>query len=81
MLEEIPFEEWEWFVRHAMVHYPAEAQMFLESIALNHFDDGWRFNAARILIEGGRMDDTLRSRLAEREAADADFMERLEPIG
>ena len=77
-LEEVPFEEWEGFTQFAMIYHPEEAVEFLQKIALNHHDDGWRFNAARLLIEGCQMDVTLRSTLVENESGDADFVALLE---
>lgn len=79
-LEGVPFDEWEGFAQHAMIDRPDEASVFLQAIALNHHDDGWRFNAARILVDGGRLDDSLRSVIAEREATDADFLALLKQV-
>ena len=73
-LETIPFEEWERFAEYAMVHHPAEAIEFLRMVSLNHHDDGWRFNAARLLIEGGMLDESLRLSLIEKEKLDPDFL-------
>lgn len=76
-LHDVPFEEWERFALYAIAEHPDEARGFLQAVALNHHDDGWRFNAARILIEGGSMKESIRAALMKREAGDADFMELL----
>jgi hypothetical protein len=78
-LHDVPFEEWEYFVLYATAEHPDEASVFLQAVALNHHDDGWRFNAARLLIEGGLMKESIRTALMQREAGDADFLELLTP--
>jgi hypothetical protein len=77
-LDEVSFEEWDNFSQYAMAAHPAEATAFLEAVATYHHEDGWRFNAARILIENDQMNDSLRMRLIENEAQDPDFMELLD---
>jgi hypothetical protein len=78
-LNGIPFEEWEQYVMYAMRKHSQEALDFLKAVALNHHEAGWRYNAARILLEDGQMDERLRSILIKQEAEDAAFMKLLIP--
>ena len=55
-LERIPFEEWIGFVEYGLANHPAEAGGFLRFVALNHYDDGWRFNAVQQLIGSNLID-------------------------
>lgn len=77
-LDKVPFDEWDRFSQYAMSAHPEEATAFLAAVSTCHHEDGWRFNAARILIESERMDDSLRRLLREREAQDPDFAELLD---
>lgn len=52
-LEQIAFDEWERFVQYALSHVPREALEFLEYVARNHHDSGWRYNAVHILLHEG----------------------------
>jgi hypothetical protein len=58
-LEGIAFEEWEAFVEYALVHHREEAVQLLEVIAIDHYDDGWRYNAIRWLSECGTLTSSL----------------------
>jgi len=58
-LEGIAFDEWEAFVEYALVHHREEAVQMLETIAVNHIDDGWRYNAIRLLWECGNLNEAL----------------------
>jgi len=49
-IERIAYEEWLSFVQYGLENHPSEAIDFLRFIALNHPDDGWRFNAVQQLI-------------------------------
>jgi hypothetical protein len=60
-LDDVPFEEWEAYVRYALLHHREEAVSLLETVARAHYDSGWRFNAIRLLEEA----DLLRSRFRE----------------
>jgi hypothetical protein len=66
-LEGIAFEEWEAFVEYALVHHNHEAVQMLDTIALYHFDDGWRYNAIRILAECGEFSNVLAQKIRARE--------------
>jgi hypothetical protein len=67
VLESVPFEEWQSFVGHAVHNQQREATNFLRWVAQWHFDDGWRFNAIRVLEESDLLDDELRNELLRRE--------------
>jgi hypothetical protein len=69
-LENIAFEEWERFVRWALEHHPEEGVSFLIWVARYHHDDGWVYNAARILEEVSLMPSELRAELLGRPDAD-----------
>jgi hypothetical protein len=58
-LEGVAFEEWEAFVGYALGHHGDEAVRFLEVVAMDHFDDGWRYNAVRWLSECGALSPAL----------------------
>jgi hypothetical protein len=60
-LDDVPFEEWEAYVRYAMLHHREEAVSMLEIAAKGHYDSGWRYNAIRLLKEA----DLLRSEFCE----------------
>ncbi len=61
------FEEWESFVKYSIVHHHQEAVQMLETIAIQHHDDGWRFNAIRLLSESDVLTENLKDRIKERE--------------
>jgi hypothetical protein len=65
-LEDIAFEEWEAYVRWALGHHPEEGVSFLVWVARHHYDDGWVYNATRILDEVGLMPPELRAELLGR---------------
>jgi hypothetical protein len=58
-LEGIAFDEWEAFVEYALVHHHEEAVQMLETIAVNHIDDGWRYNATWLLWECSDLNESL----------------------
>jgi len=76
-LESIAFEEWEACVEYALVHHHREAVQTLETIAVQHYDDGWRYNAVRILSECGELGSTIVERVRATEQ-DAEVLELLE---
>ena len=53
ILDAVPFDEWEAACTHCLAAYPREGHSFLAFIAANHLDDGWRFNAIRLLAAEG----------------------------
>ena len=75
-MEEMAFEECEAFLYYALDHDRAQAVSFLEWIALQHNDDGWVYNAARILAEARMLSDDIRRELLARE--DTDLRELLD---
>lgn len=78
LLRDVPFEEWDGFVEYAVSHHTREAVAFLRRVALDHHDGGWRFNAARWLVETGHLDESLRVLLRAREAHDPEFLALLD---
>jgi hypothetical protein len=58
---------------------PDRATTLLRGIAASHFDDGWRYNAVRILDERGELDAALASELRTREN-DPETLELLNEI-
>lgn len=66
-LEEAPFEEWEAAVHTLACRKPAALRSMLHVIASSHPDDGWRYNAIRLLAEYGALDDVRIQGLLERE--------------
>jgi Restriction endonuclease len=66
-LEAVAFEEWEAAILAIFSRMPDRATTLLRGIAASHFDDGWRYNAVRILDERGEMDAALASELRTRE--------------
>ena len=69
-LEGVPFEEWERYVWWALQHHPDEGISFLVWVARYHHDEGWIYNAVRILEEEGLMPPELRAELLVRPDAD-----------
>jgi hypothetical protein len=65
-LETVAFEEWDAFFNYMMERRRESAATILECIATSHDDDGWVFNAARILDEHGSLSGPLRRRLLHR---------------
>ncbi|HEX8691308.1 MAG TPA: hypothetical protein VF746_02610 [Longimicrobium sp.] len=63
----LPFEEWEAVISFGMHNYRQEARSFLCAIALEHWDDAWRFNAVRLLNEFGSLDNDFARALIQRE--------------
>jgi hypothetical protein len=58
-MEGLPFEEWESVVRSLANSKPAAASRMLDAIARSHPDDGWRYNAVRLLHELGAITQDL----------------------
>lgn len=69
-MEEMAFEECEAFLYYALDHDRSQAISFLEWIVLHQFDDGWVYNAARILDEAGALSDSIRRELLARDDDD-----------
>lgn len=73
-LEQIPFEEWQRFVYHALSQAPHETLEFLDYVARNHHDSGWRYNAVQVLLRERLLDtstaDHLRKTELDREILD-----------
>lgn len=67
-LEGVPYEEWLSFVAYAVQNRPSEAEHFLRWVAVEHYDDGWRYNAAEHLALMGRLDDATRAAVIRQEA-------------
>lgn len=65
-LENIPYEEWLSFVGYAIANRPSEAERFLKWVAVEHHDDGWRYNAAQQLAFMDCLDDTTRQAVIRR---------------
>jgi hypothetical protein len=66
-LEGIPFEEWLGFVNYGLANHPSEATNFLRFVALNHHDDGWRFNAVHQLIVSNSLSQLDAERILSQE--------------
>lgn len=75
-LEAVAFEEWDAFFEHAMDQRAQETVRILEFIATTHHDEGWVFNAARILLEHNALHGHVRRRLLH--TRDPDILELLE---
>lgn len=54
-LEDVAFEEWEAFASYAIANYRSEAVSLLVFIASEHPDEGWRYNAVRLLLATGHL--------------------------
>lgn len=78
-LEPVAFDEWEAFMEHALRHQRADAIGLLHTIASEHYDDGWRFNAIRHLIDSGSLDKRSAEKLLSRET-DPEVREILEDV-
>lgn len=77
--EKLPFEEWEnTFENYARLN-ANKCRGILRAIAQLHWDDGWRFNAIRLLSESGWIDETFCAFLLESET-DPDTRELLESV-
>jgi hypothetical protein len=66
-LDGVPFEEWEAYVRYALLHHREEAISLLETVAQAHYDSGWRFNAIRLLQEADLLRSEFREQLEQHE--------------
>jgi hypothetical protein len=64
-LEDVAFEEWEAFASYAIANYRSEAVSLLVFIASEHHDEGWRYNAVRLLLDTGHLPLNLRNRLLQ----------------
>jgi hypothetical protein len=78
-VEELPFEEWEGTFKNYAQMNADKSRMILRAIAQLHWDDGWRFNAIRLLAEYGWIDESFRVFLLESEN-DPDTRDLLEGI-
>jgi len=72
-MEELPFEEWDCAIRTLVRLKPASTATMLDTIAQFHPDDGWRYNAVRLLDEVGALDRDRVDELLEQEI-DADTL-------
>ena len=68
-LDGVPFEEWETVIRVLAGRKPAAIGSMLYSIAGSHPEDGWRYNAIRLLEDYGALDDV---RIEELVCGEAD---------
>lgn len=67
----VPFEEWDSFVAYALAHHQCEAVFLLQTIAADHFEGGWRFNAIQHLLESNSLgQQEIKSLLATEEDSD-----------
>jgi hypothetical protein len=78
-VEELPFEEWEDTFETFARLSANKCQDILRAIAQLHWDDGWRFNAIRLLGKFGWIDETFCAFLFGSET-DADTRELLESV-
>lgn len=67
ILEGVPFEEWEALAGVALREHAAEGRLLLEWVCRFHEDDGWRYNAARLLGEAGMLGSYIRAIVMEKE--------------
>lgn len=67
-VERLPFEAWENTFENFARLNAEKCHGILRAIAQLHWDDGWRFNAIRLLSEFGWVDETFRAFLLESEA-------------
>ena len=79
-LERIPFEEWLCFVSYGLANHPAEATNFLRFVAVNHHDDGWRFNAVQQLIASNSLGEADAEAIRAQES-DSETIELLRAHG
>ena len=66
-LDGVPFEEWEAYVRYALLQHRGEAVSLLEKVVQAHHDSGWRFKAIRLLQETELLRSEFREQLEQRE--------------
>ncbi|CAA9299655.1 MAG: hypothetical protein AVDCRST_MAG93-4503 [uncultured Chloroflexia bacterium] len=66
-LGDVPFEEWEAYVRYALSYHREEAVSLLETVAQAHYYSGWRFNAIRLLQEAELLRSEFREQLEQHE--------------
>jgi hypothetical protein len=66
-LEGLPYEEWEATARSFEQIDASRWESMLRIIAQLHPDDGWRFNAIRLLEEKGALDTSFRDLLLQSE--------------
>jgi hypothetical protein len=66
-LDGVPFEEWEAYVRYALLHHREEAVSLLETVGKAHYDSGWRFNAIRLLQQAHLLRSEFREQLEQYE--------------
>lgn len=66
-LWDIPFEEWEVTIQTLLGYKKELAIRMLKTIAVYNPDDGWRFNAIRILMDLGKLDYDFAISLIEQE--------------
>jgi len=66
-LQDVPFEEWQGFLKYGLSHHPAEASRFLKHVAKYHRDDAWRFNAVDLLLDHQLLDAETRATIRRTE--------------
>ncbi len=78
-LEDLPFEEWDAVLETYFQKNRDRCITALENIARYHSDDGWRFNAIRILVEHKSLEQKLQSELLQVEI-DLETIELLQSV-
>ncbi|MDM8520282.1 restriction endonuclease [Anaerolineales bacterium HSG6] len=73
-LEDVFFEEWEAFFLACLNNRNEDIIRILKIIAINHSDDGWRFNAIRLLCESDTLDKQTAQTIVSKEY-DPDILE------
>lgn len=79
VLEKLPFEEWDSAVRTLCRAKPNATASMLHVIAELHPEDGWRYNAVRLLDELGMLTEEFIDQLLEEEG-DPDTRELLHEL-
>lgn len=76
---DLPYEEWLAVLAVSQSRFPDSTCAVLKSLALNHFDDGVRWNAIQLLDEAGQLDTTEIENLLshERDPENAEFLQEL----
>ncbi len=61
------FEGWQAVVSKVLPSGSRQGLLWLQHIASNHPDSGWRFNVIQMLYERGKLDEGLRAALLQGE--------------
>lgn len=72
----LPYEEWLAVLAFGQSRFPECTKNVLKTLAREHFDDGVRFNAVRLLDDAGHLDAAYIEELLHNEG-DADTRELL----